>query len=117
MAERIELLLRVRRHPYDREGEEPSHFSVICEGLTVGTIYLRTHLAGDDAPWFWSVQPILAVSHKAVASSGREATREAAMLAFRRSFERIKIAIGEQTWADFREHMRRVNARSGGSAD
>ncbi|PZU95554.1 MAG: hypothetical protein DI527_00670 [Chelatococcus sp.] len=112
MAERIELLLRVRHHPYDREGEEPTHFSIICEETTVGTIYLRTNLAGDDVPWFWAINMNLTPS-RIVPMSGREATREAAMRAFRRSFEVFRNEMGAEGWAQHIEHIRWLRARGG----
>jgi hypothetical protein len=108
---RPELALRVRRHAYDREGAEPDHFSVICEETVVGTIYLRTNLAGDEVPWFWAINMDLTPS-KITAMSGRSETRATAMRAFRRSFECYRNEIGEQGWQDHIDHVRVIAARS-----
>lgn len=109
---RFPLALRARHHPYDRPGEPVTHFSVIAEDETVGTIYKRTNLAGDDAPWFWAVTIVLAMAaERTVATSGREASREEAMQAFRRGYEAVRSAIGEDGWTRFTAHCRALRER------
>lgn len=111
MTPRFELALRAKHHPYDREGEPVSHFSVIGDWEVVGTIHFRVHLARDEMPWAWSVTvPLSSAAQRTMATSGREASREDAMRAFRRSYERVRIAIGEEGWSDFVERCRRLRA-------
>ena len=64
----------------------PEDFDVMCDGELVGPIFHGGHTAARDRPWFWGLA--YGHHHDRTPTHGYEPTREAAMAAFRRSWDR-----------------------------
>ena len=66
-------------------GDNLEDFDVLEEGVVVGRIFILSAVAPEGRPWMW------ASGHNGLirrAAHGYEPTREAAMAAFKKSWER-----------------------------
>ncbi|QEL26172.1 hypothetical protein FQV39_28845 [Bosea sp. F3-2] len=113
-----ELTLRRTYNDHPRPEDDDRFWSVIHKGLTVGCIN-QTHGASDQAPyWTWVIH-VHAGQHangvrQVTATDGHAETRDAAMPAFRKAFERFLTYVGEEGWAAHVEHMARIGRSARG---
>jgi hypothetical protein len=104
------LVLRRSTSEHVPEWNRDKFWTVLYRGLSVGAITQK--MGPSDAPprWSWS---LIIHAPGLRNTGGNETTREAAMDAFRKAFDRRINEIGEEGWADHVQHMRELEARSG----
>lgn len=104
------LVLRRSYPDHHDERERDKFWSVLQKGLYVGSIIEKRGPSEGPPHWFWT---LIIHAPGMRATDGTEATREAAMTAFRKAFDRRMNEIGDEGWAEHVEHMRLINARNG----
>ncbi len=111
-----ELILR--RQPLNFPHDDPdARWSVYCEGAAIGAIVLTTHRSDEPPSWNWTVHLHAGRFGNGLRQhaplDGRSDAREDAMAAFRRSWDILRPAIGEEGWAHHLQHMAALAKRSG----
>ena len=92
----------LRRHAPDFGTTQPDRYTVLANGVPVGTI-ARVMRAGAESAWQWSIAVVPAVAP----TSGTCATRDKAAAAFRAAWGRQTIDL--DAW---REHMTDIERRA-----
>lgn len=106
----MELILRRTYKDHPREEDNDKFWSVLHQGLLIGSINESMGPSDEPPRWSWSLI-IHAPGMKN--TSGHEASREDAMRSFRRAFEKEMHRIGVEGWQAHVQHMRWLEARSG----
>jgi hypothetical protein len=104
------LVLRRSSPDHHDERERDKFWSVTHKDLYVGSINEKRGRSDEPPYWFWT---LIIHAPGMRGTDGTEPTRDAAMLAFRKAFDRRMTEIGDEGWAHHVEHMRLLKARSG----
>ena len=96
------LTLRRAKSRFIPVWDADKFWSVICEDTIVGAI-VQSQGAGAETFWGWSII-MLAPASALVNKSGREATRDEAMAAFRRAWDVYGPEIGDGWWRRHLDH-------------
>jgi hypothetical protein len=113
----VTLVLRRNNPDHHDPAQRERMWNAYHQDLYVGSINETMGASDQPAYWRWNVI-IHCGAHDTgiraqMAIDGRAETREVAMAAFRKSFDRYLIYIGDEGWAEHVEHMRLLKARSG----
>lgn len=110
------MTLTLRRQRLNFPHDNPdARWTVYCEGVSVGVIVLTKYRSEDPPLWAWTVHLHAGRFgngmryHAPV--EGREEFREAAMAAFRASWDILRAAIGDDGWLHHLEHWARLDAQ------
>lgn len=111
----LSLILRRSYPDHHDEKEREKFWRVICEDAYVGSIVLHQGRSDSEPVWQWGIHVHAGHFGNGIPPlDGSEATREQAMKAFRRAFERCREHIGAEGWRHHIEHMAMVRARAEG---
>lgn len=111
------LSLRHSSPRFIPEWERDKFWTVMCDGVGVGTIVEHQTAAGVLPPWHWTLH----VHAGRFANGAREVTvlegsgqtRDDCLIPFRQAFERYLEFIGPEGWQHHLEHMAFVKAPRG----
>jgi len=107
------LVLRRTDSRFVPEWNRDKFWNVYCEGVYLGSIVEGMGRSDEPPHWDWVVQLHAGRYFNGLAhlSSGRAVTRQEAMAAYRRAWDIIRLAIGDEGWRLHLEHMEWLDRR------
>lgn len=102
----MSLVLRRSASEFVPEWDRDKFWSILCDGVAIGSIVEHKGPGGEPPHWLWSFSLHASRFGNGLAHwcSGRAESRDEAMVACRQAWEKVRPAIGPEGWRHHVDH-------------